>query len=491
MGRRVSPNQEPDRRDQPTDPDPGQGSHPGTQTQERQTLNIGPVFARTVRHFFADLDAWINDIEDPRCQPRVIYDKHFLIWLGILLFVCKLSSRRQIDYQFNTDGPELLANLNRLAGTAQDTCPVHNTLEYFLGRIGSAPLACLEQKLVNRLVRMKALDEARLQGDFLVLIDGTGYLAFHERHCEDCLTQKHGESTLYMHQVLEAKLLGPGGTVFSIATEFIDNRDARDTPAGASEERRKQDCELKALPRLLARVRATFKQLRICINGDSQFACGAGFQAAKDYNCDFLYVFKEGRTPALWQDFQGLLKLCPEQRVEVRTPALTHQEYRWVNDLEYKDSDKRSWKFNAIYCKETDKKCKTTEWSWITSLEANHAKVVEVATRGGRQRWREENEGFNAQKNNGMNLEHAYSHTNWAAYYFLLQIAHLFLQLVEKGSLLRQLAEQQGKRTAVGLFGALKNIAQRLLESLRYFHWDDEAFNTEAAARIQIRLNSS
>ena len=86
----------------------------------------------------------------------------------------------------------------------------------------------------------------------------------------------------------------------------------------------------------------------------------------------------------------------------------------------------------------------------------------------GGQRWREENEGFNTQKNSGLNLEHAYSHTCWAAYYFLLQIAHLLLQLVEKGSLLRHLAQEQGKRTAVELFGSLKNLAQRLLESLRY-----------------------
>ena len=48
----------------------------------------------------------------------------------------------------------------------------------------------------------------------------------------------------------------------------------------------------------------------------------------------------------------------------------------------------------------------------------------------------------------------------WPAYYFLLQIAHLLLQLLEKGSLLRQLAKDQGKRTAVELFGSLKNIAR-------------------------------
>jgi hypothetical protein len=93
-------------------------------------------------------------------------------------------------------------------------------------------------------------------------------------------------------------------------------------------------------------------------------------------------------------------------------------------------------------------------------------------------------------KNIRLNLEHGYSHQCWSAYYVPLQIAHLLFQLVEKGSLLRQLAEQQGMRTAGGLLGSLKNMTQRLLESLRYRHWEDEAFDA-AAATIQIRLNSS
>lgn len=143
------------------------------------------------------------------------------------MFLCKLSSRRQLDYQLNTDGPEVLENLNRLAGTAQDSRPVNQTLEYFPEGTGTAPIAGLRQRMVQRLVRMKALDAARLRGRFVVLIDGSGYLAFGHRHCDDCLTQRHGETTLYMHQVLEAKLLGPAGTVVSIAAEFIDNSDAR------------------------------------------------------------------------------------------------------------------------------------------------------------------------------------------------------------------------------------------------------------------------
>ena len=56
------------------------------------------------------------------------------------------------------DGPEVLGNLNRLAGTAQDSRPVNETLEYFLEKSGSAPIAFLRQRMVQRLIRMKALD---------------------------------------------------------------------------------------------------------------------------------------------------------------------------------------------------------------------------------------------------------------------------------------------------------------------------------------------
>ena len=421
----------------------------------------------------------------------VTYHKRFLVWWGLSLFLCKLSSRRQLDYQLNTDGPRVLANLNRLADTAQDSRPVNQTSEYFLEGTGAPPIAGLRRRMVQRLIRMKALDGARLRGRFVILIDGSGYLVFRSRHCDHCLTQRHGETTLYMHQVLEAKLLGPAGTVVSIATEFIDNSDARGASAGASQEQVKQDCELKALRRLLAELRAEFPQLRVCLNGDGLYACGEGFQVAKDYKCDFIYVFKPGRLPALWQEFQALLRLCPQRQVVWTTPRGVTQVYRWVNGLRYTDSDGREWTFDALECTETTKDGNESVWSWVTSLEVSHETVVEVATEGGRTRWREENEGFNTQKNSGLNLEHAYSHTCWAAYYFLLQIAHLLLQLVEKGSLLRHLAQEQGKRTAVELFGSLKNLAQRLLESLRYLRWPDEAFDRMGASGIQIRLDSS
>ena len=51
-------------------------------------------------------------------------------------------------------------------------------------------------------------------------------------------------------------------------------------------------------------------------------------------------------------------------------------------------------------------------------------------------------------------------------------------------------AVQHGKRTAVHLYGSLKGMADRLLESVRYSRWPPEVFDPEHARRIQIRLDS-
>jgi hypothetical protein len=443
---------------------------------------------QTLRHFWPELNAWIGAIDDPRFLPFVIYDKRFLVYWGLGLFLFKLGSRRQLDFQLDAQDTYVLDNINRLAGTAQKTRPVHNTLNYFLGRIGPGPLVALRERMVRRLLRMKVLDDARLQGCYRIVIDGTGYLTFRERHCEHCLTQQHGDSTLYMHQVLEAKLVGPGGLVVSVATEFIDNHDTAETPAGAGAERRKQDCELKALARLLPRLRREFPQLALCICGDSLHACGTVLQLAKDYKVSYVLTLKEGRLPSVWQEFQSLLPQCPENRLLLTTPDKVQQEYRWVHDLPYTDSEGRTWKFNALQCQESTATT-TTTWAWITELKVTPATVAEVATKGGRERWCIENEGFNMQKNSDLNLEHPYSRRHWQAYYYLLQIAHLVLQLVEKGSLLKRLAKQAGK-TVLGWFGSLKNIAERLRESFRWLRLPDEAYDTDRARRMQIRLDS-
>ena len=239
-------------------------------------------------------------------------------------------------------------------------------------------------------------------------------------------------------------------------------------------------------------LKRAYPQLKICWLGDALWACGRAFQIAKAHGWSFVFTFKEGRLPALWQEFQALLLAVPEQVVRVALPDGTRQEYRWVNRLDYQDSEKRRWKLNALQCRETPPGGESKLFAGVTALPLTRQTVVEVAAKGGRPRWMIENEGFNWQKNSGMRLEHVYSTDpdKLKVYYLWLQLAHLLLLLVEKGSLLRRVVEDWGQ-TVLGWFGSWQNLGRRLLESLRNWSWPQESFAAPGGKAARVVLDSS
>ena len=416
------------------------------------------------------------------------YSRRFLVWWGLLLFLCKLGRARQLDFQLRDPETLVLPNVNGLAGTEQESLPVYGTLAHFLGHVGSAALGQLRTGMIRQLIRNKVLDEDRLMGAFVIVSDGSGHVSFHHRHCPHCLTQTQGETTYYFHQVLEAKLVTASGLALSVGSEFIDNRHF-DGATQASRERLKQDCERKAFARLASQLKRDFPQTPLCLAADALMACGPVLQTCQDNHWHYVLTFKEGSLPAVWADFQGLLKLCPQQVRRLRTPDRRDLEYRWVNGLSYVDDQSRTHTFNAIQCVQTEAGQRTT-FAWITDWLLTPENVVTIAENGGRNRWTIENQGFNTQKNGGYELEHVYGQSEdlLKCFYLLLQIAHLILQLVERGSLLQRTARQYGK-TVLALYGSLRNIARRLLDCLRYRLIPADAFVLHP--RIQIRLDSS
>ena len=423
----------------------------------------------------------------------VLYDVRFLCWWGLLLFCLKLGSRRQLDFQLRD--PELLVldNVNRLAQTEQTSLPVNQTLSHFLGHVGSSALGDLRTQCVRRLIRNKVLDSARLEGAFPVIVDGTGFLAFKEEHCPHCLVYQHQSCTSYLHPVLEAKLVDRHGLALSLATEFIENSGQPmgkgPRPTFTDYETVKQDCELKAFVRLAANLKKEFPQTPFCLGGDSLYACGPVFCICQRYDWLFVLTFKAGRTPTLWQEFQNLLQLEPANRLTCQLPDKTRQAFRWVNDMEYQDEQGRLHTVHALLCQESGPEG-TQTFAWVSNIRITRQNVCAIASQGGRVRSNIENQGFNIQKNSGLNLEHAYSNDPdiMKSFYYLLQIAHLFLQMFEMGSLLQHLARQY-KGTPMAVFGSLKNIAQRLLDCFRYFRLNSELF--DSTERFQIRLVDS
>jgi hypothetical protein len=416
---------------------------------------------------------WLNQVGDTRCEAMVIYHKRFMLWMGLMLFALKLGARRQANFEF--DSPNALANLNGLSGCDQQTIAHHDTLDHFLGHVPLNDTEALRRKMVRRLIRMKILEKARLRGHFLVVLDGTGQLSFKKRHCPHCLTRKSGGQILYYHHVLEAKLVTPEGLAISVGSEFIENADP---------DASKQDCELKAFERLAPRLKRNFPQLRMCLCLDGLYANGTAMSLCRENNWKFIIVFKEGSMPAVWQEYRTLLKLCPENRKTHRLDSGGRQTFAWVENLQYVDDHGRQQQFNAFECREQIGQDKRF-FAWITNFSIRPETVAALANRGGRCRWKIENEGFNIQKNGGFNLEHAYSTKDHQIkqYYILMQLAHLILQLLERGSLL--------SRNCKKLFGSLRNLARRLAESIRHYLIQPEALDVAAAACVQIRLDTS
>ena len=414
-------------------------------------------------------------MRDRRDPDRTIFPARFLVWMGLMLFLMRLGARRRLNTEL--DSPAAPDNLNRLARDQQKNVADHGTLNYFLVRVPLNVLPLLRRRMVQRLIRMKALDHGRLMGFFLVVFDGTGQLHFAQRHCPHCLEQKRGEHTFYYHNVPEAKLVTPDGLAISLDSEFIENADLKAS---------KQDCELKAFTRIAARLKKDFPQLPLCLRLDGLFANGTVMSLCGKNGWKYIITFKEGSLPALGTEFQALPRECPENRKIHRTSQGVEQTFAWVEQLEHLDDQKRTHRVNAFQGQQRkDQGQEAGLFAWLTNWHITPDRVVALGNRGGRCRWKIENEGFNVQKNNGFNLEQAYSLDDVAIknFYVLMQIAHLIAQLVERGRLFGADARK--------LFGSFCGLARRLAESIRNVVIAADAVDPANARSIRIRLDTS
>ncbi len=402
----------------------------------------GDVFFKTIHHFFPKLSIWFNQADDPRQKNKITYSPSHLLWLGVFLFLMRLGSKRQIKYLFSTE--EFRKNMDVLCQSFTDNIAHHDTLENLLEKLSPDELSVIRHKMINRLLRMKCLASFRLLDKYyMVAIDGTGHLAFSKRHCPHCLTkEKDGKVIYYFHNVLEVKIVTEAGLALSVETEFIENNDTDS----------KQDCELKAFYRMMKRLKKKFPQLKICILLDSLYAAGPVIKLIEGYGWKYIVTFKEGSMPDTYAEFNNLKNFC-KNTLEIKNEN-TIQNFSWVNDIGH-----RGFLFDVLELYESGED-KKTRFVWLTNFKVNKNNIAEIA-RGGRQRWKIENEGFNVQKNRGYNLEHPYSQNEISMknFYLLLQIAHIISQLMEKGSLLKDKIEK--------IFGSIINVFHQLLEDLR------------------------
>ncbi len=437
------------------------------------------ILLATVYHYFGSFSRLFASVSDPRQPALIIYPLAALLTTGLFLFVCHLGARRQINHKLRGNQASA-AKFETLFGVAQ--CPHGDTLEAAFSRLQPAELQEVVSGMTETLIRRKVLGTTRLLGQYyLVVIDGTGVLVFPERHCAHCLTRTQHGVTTYYHPVLEAKLVTATGFALSLMTEFIENPGEFPT---------KQDCELKAFYRLAARLKQRFPRLPLCLLLDGLYAGGPTFTCCEHYGWKYLITLQDGDLPSIHRDFEALLPLAPENHLRF-TPSgypQTPQEFHWMNDLAYVDTQQHPHTLAVINCRESHPvagQSKVMQFRWVSNFNVTAQNVLALTNQGGRLRWKIENEGFNVQKNRGYALEHAFTQNPTAAkvFYFLLQMAHLLSQLMLHGSLFRH-AFPHG-------VGSAQNLAWRLLEAWRNVRRPLADLLTRAIGRFQIRFDSS
>ena len=398
-----------------------------TRKEEREALeafNQCVELWKIIRHFFPGLIPLLKSVKDHRHQSYVEYKNHVVLFTRILGTVFHIESMRKTTKSLNK--AVCIKNISKILGLEEELTelPHWKTINDYLEALEPEGLEEIIPQLVNRLTRIRTFENSRIRNKYWqIIVDGTQLYTFDERHCKHCLKREHKDKesgqvvrTEYYHVVLEAKLVINGNIVISIATEFVENE---------SPEVKKQDCELNAFYRLAKKLKQHFPRLPICLGMDRLYAAEPVFKLCREYNWQYIIRFKDGSIPSVAKEFHALKDMEPTQAWSKTVGAIT-QTYRYVTKISY-----QAHELNIVEYAQSDKE---HPFVFITSLPVSKRNCEQLVL-DGRRRWKIENEGFNAQKNQGLGLEHMFSHNYTAMknHYFLIQIGHMIVQFLEAG----------------------------------------------------------
>lgn len=275
----------------------------------------------------------------------------------------------------------------------------------------------------RQLQRGKQLEQYQfLDGMYLVPLDGTQYFSSENISCPNCLnkTKKNGK-IIYYHQALGAAIVHPGlKQIIPLAPEPIRNID------GSS----KQDCEINAGKRILKKLRTTHPKLKIIITGDDLFSKQPFIDELKDKNMSFILVAKPSDHKVLYQCFLELRQMGKTSCLEYTDQKGRQHLYEWVNGTPLngtKDADDINYfEYSVLADEKTQFHC-----SWVTDITINKDNIKKLV-KGGRARWKIENENFNTLKNQGYHAEHNFGHgkKNLSYNFFLLIVLAFFMHQI-------------------------------------------------------------
>jgi len=352
---------------------------------------------------------------------------------------------------FSLKDPSLLAfdarrhdeNMKNLYGI--ETVPSDTRMREVLDPVEPTALRPLFVDVFRELQRGKALEPLVFyEGHYLLSLDGTGYFSSQAIHCDSCLEKvnsKTGEVT-YQHQMLGAVLLHPDHQeVVPLAPEPIQKQDGTT----------KNDCERNAAKRLLRQIRQEHPRLKLIVVEDALASNGPHIREIMDLQMHYLLGVKSGNHQFLFKHVERAyedheLTLLPWKEGD------TWCEIGFLNGVPLNDSN-QDLLVNFLDYSEYDQDGNRLKYfSWVSDINITEENAYRLM-RGGRARWKIENETFNTLKNQGYHFEHNYGHgrENLSVVFAMLMMLAFLVDQVQQlcCPLFRAVWEKAGSKRAL------------------------------------------
>jgi hypothetical protein len=312
---------------------------------------------------------------------------------GFAMFSLKCPSLLDFDKQ-RAEG-----NLKTIYGIERPPCD--SAMREILDPLSPESLRASFKGIFRQLQRGKALEAmVFFKGCYLLALDGTGYFSSQTIHCQSCLETHHRNGSItYSHQLLGAAIIHPDyREVIPLMPEAIVKQDGR----------QKNDCERNAAKRFIATLRQDHPHLGFIVTEDGLSSNAPHIETLHEYGCHYILGVKEGDHAYLFEQVRAAEEAGRVSYYERhdRAAKIEHR-FRFINDLPLNDS-RSDVRVNFIEYWEVSAE-HVQHFSWVTDFRVHTYNVYKLM-RGGRVRWKIENETFNTLKNQGYNFDHNYGH---------------------------------------------------------------------------------
>jgi hypothetical protein len=380
---------------------------------------------------------------------------------GFAMFSLKDPSLLAFDERRATD-----SNLKSIYGIEQ--VPGDTQMRTILDDVEPGRIKPVFRDVLRQVQRSKELDKfIFLGGSYLVSLDGTGYFSSKKIHCSSCLrkvNKKTGEVT-YSHQLMGGVIIHPSRReVLPLMPEPIMNQDGET----------KNDCERNAAKRFLAQLKQDYPHRSFTITEDALSPNAPHIRELEQHGFHYILGVKESDHEYLFEQVALARQEGRTTEFEQKAGGAVHR-FSFVNQMPLNKSNPDIL-VNFLEYWEIGKD-KSQHFCWVTDFTLTQLNAFTIM-RGGRARWKVENETFNTLKNQGYQFDHNFGHGKKhlsVVFVVLMMLAFLVDQVQQLAcALFQAVLDKKGSRKRVwehmrNLFKTLEfKSMEQLFEAILY-----------------------